>query len=128
MEIKKIRRKEGIGDISDKILSSITTSVTTGQRDKKGRFVSQLLPDNGWAVLTQFVKSGYSFSVNELHKKFRGSIHINTIRSLIYRLKENAWIVLYLRRTGKTHSENRYKLTLDGMAVWKMYVEKSNDL
>lgn len=124
MDIKKIRRKEGIPVRAIKKSRSCTTSCTTGERDLLGRFAYQIMPDNGWFILSQFAKSKYSFSVKELHLLFRGGIHFNTVKSMICRLKEKAWIVCYTNESGRTRTEKRYKITLDGLAVWNIYKDK----
>lgn len=82
---------------------------------------SNQIPDNGWALLSVFTNKRSSYSVNELNNLFKTSMHINTVRSLIHRLKEKSYIALCLRNSGKTHSENRYRITLDGLAVWEIY-------
>ena len=101
--------------------SNVTSNVTTGDRDLNGRFIKQLIPQNGWFILAQFFKLKYSLSVNELYKIFHGGIHLNTIRSMILRLKEKSWIKLHMPKTGLTRRENRYIITLDGLAVYSAY-------
>lgn len=82
---------------------------------------SNQIPDNGWALLSTFTNIKRSYSVNELNNLFRTGMHINTIRSLICRLRDKSYITLCLRNSGKTHSENRYRVTLDGLAAWEIY-------
>jgi len=97
------------------ITTNVTTNVTTWELE---------LPENGWKILSFFATQNQSFSVNELARILKGKIHINTIRDMISRLKEKAWVKLHWRNTGKTHRENRWIVTTDGLIAWNKYYER----
>jgi hypothetical protein len=108
--------------ITNSINASVTGSVTTSVTSSK-------LPDNAWLVLAQFgtYKEGdrsRSFSVSELKRILRDNIHINTLRSMLRRLENNALIRVYTKRTGRTGTTWRYIITTDGMGLWEAYLRE----
>lgn len=112
--------------IQDKILESINESIT---RSVTTSVISSLLPDNAWLVLAQFgtYKLGESpraFTTSELKRLLRGIIHINTIRSMLWRLEEKALIRVISRQAGQTKTGYRYIITGDGMKIWGNYQEE----
>ncbi len=81
------------------------------------------LPENAWTVLSQFANLRVndlpmSLSVSELSRIFGKHMHINTIRSMVKRLREEAYIRIHVKHVGKTGREIRYLITTDGMVAW----------
>lgn len=83
-----------------------------------------LLPPNAWSLMAVFAKYKRSYSVGELVEKFREGMHVNTIRSMIKRLVKKSYLKISAEHTGRTRSEKRYIMTLDGLAVWEMYKDR----
>lgn len=111
--------------IQDSIAVSVTTSITSS-------VIGSMLPDNAWLVLAQFgsYKLGESprgFSITELKRVLRGSMHVNTLRRMLERLEEKALIRLYNRTSGKTKTGYRYVITTDGILLWGRYLQEMKD-
>lgn len=113
-----------VGNVITYVTTNVTSNVTTID-DLNKTLIENLLPSNGWSILAPFATHDRSFSVNEIKRLFGKSIHINTVRSMIKKLKEKSWIKTYANRTGKTNRETRYIITLEGIAVWKRYIDRN---
>jgi len=120
MDIKKTTRKQEKKEVLNTISNNNTTT-TPNVTSNVTTFSRQIIPENGWAILAQFAVYKRSFAVNELYRMVGKAMHKNTIRSMVERLKDKSWIRIHGPKTGRTARENRYIITLDGLAVWEIY-------
>ena len=100
--------------------------ITTTQRGSfTTSFTTQEDPENMWLVLSQFAMCRTEFGevrafcVDELHSNLNRVMHLNTIRSMIARLKYKAWIKTHGTGWGKTRTAHRFIITTDGKIAWQ---------
>jgi len=119
MEKKEEKQKTLDGSI---IITSIIPSIISEPDAHKSK-----LPASAWSILALFANTRTpenlpkSFSYGELRNIFKSSMHWQTIRSNIFRLRDLAWIRLYTENWGKTKTAHRFIITLDGQEAWQKY-------
>jgi len=116
--IKKDVTQEIIEVIQEGYTNSVTSSVTRA-----------LLPDSAWLVLARFGSYNYNenpraFTITELRKLMKDSIHINTIRRMLQLLESKAVIRMVSKNAGVTRCGYRYIITTDGLRLWERYKEE----
>lgn len=109
--------------------TNVTSNVTTPD------WILQI-PENAWLVLEQFfytrnpTQTNFPMetSVNILKRKFGKKMHPNTLRSMIERLKEQAFIKVTATGMGRTRREIRYIITIDGAVAYNKWQEHNEEL
>lgn len=109
--------------------TNVTSNVTTPD------WILQL-PENGWLVLEQFfytrnpTQTNFPMetSINLLKRKFGKKMHMNTLRSMIERLREKAFIKITAKGMGRTRRESRYIITIEGAIAFKNWQEFNSSL